>query len=116
MHAAVRDALEATYPCLGITCAHVGSLAASVDGFSSAASCNDGTRPAIAGYIPGSDVLEHNKIDLDQKAMETALSAGDWTAATSAYATGGNSQSKGSYRTLQGFSTGAQAKMYDGCP
>merc|ERR1719502_890582 len=115
-YAAVLTAMEAVYPCLGITCAHVGSLAASVDGFSSAASCNDGTRPAIAGYIPGSDVLEHNKIDLDQQAMESALSAGNWTAATSAYAEGGNSVSKGSYRTIKGFSTGAQAKMYDGCP
>ena len=66
--------------------------------------------------MPGSDVLEHNKIDLDQQAMESALSAGNWTAATSAYAEGGNSVSKGSYRTIQGFSTGAQAKMYDGCP
>ena len=70
----------------------------------------------IAGYYPGSDVVQHNRIDLDQAAMETALSAGDWTAATSAYAEGGNSLSKGSYRTIQGFSTGAQAKMYDGCP
>merc|ERR1719506_284666 len=29
---------------------------------------------------------------------------------------GGNSMSKGSFRTLQGFSTGAKSKMYDGCP
>merc|ERR1719506_1192709 len=29
---------------------------------------------------------------------------------------GGNSLSKGSFRTLQGFSTGAKSKMYDGCP
>ena len=60
--------------------------------------------PPIAGYVPGSDVSEHNKIDLDQKAMETALSsaagAGPWTAATNAYADGGNSLSKGSFRTL----------------
>ena len=32
------------------------------------------------------------------------------------YAVGGNSLSKGSYRTLKGFSTGAQKKMWDGCP
>merc|ERR1719353_1375558 len=102
--------MESTYACLGITCAHVGSLSASVAGFSAQASCQD-----IAGYIPGSDVLEHNKIDLDQKAMEDALKAGDWTAATSAYADGGNSLSKGSFRTIQGFSTGAEGKMYDGC-
>ena len=32
------------------------------------------------------------------------------------YAEGGNSLSKGAYRTLKGFSTGAQGKMYDDCP
>ena len=32
------------------------------------------------------------------------------------YAVGGNSLSKGKFRTLKGFSTGAQGKMYDGCP
>ena len=74
------------------------------------------TYAAIAGYNPGSDVTEHNKIDLDQAAMETALSSKDFTTATSHYANGGNSLSKGAYRTLKGFSTGAQAKMYDGCP
>ena len=103
--AEVKQAFESTYPCLGITCAHVGALPGT-------SSCS---LEPIAGYIPGSDVTEHNKIDLDQKDMETALSSGDWTAATSAYATGGNSQSKGSYRTLQGFSTSAQSKMYE-CP
>merc|ERR1719460_254409 len=67
---------------------------------------------AIAGYKACSDVTEHNKIDLDQKAMETALSAGDWTAATNAYAVGGNSKPAPPYRTIKGFSTAAQDKMY----
>merc|ERR1719182_571273 len=48
--------------------------------------------------------------------METELSAGNFTGAEHWYASGGNSVSKGSYRTLKGFSTGAQAKMYNGCP
>jgi Notch-like protein len=48
--------------------------------------------------------------------METALSTSDWTAATAAYAEGGSSTSKGKFFTLKGFSTGAQGKMYDGCP
>ena len=71
---------------------------------------------AIAGYKACSNVTDHNKIDLDQAAMEAALKAGDWATATQWYAVGGNSLSKGSFRTLQGFSTSAQAKMYDGCP
>ena len=47
---------------------------------------------------------------------EESLKDSDWAGATQAYSEGGNSVSKGSYRTLQGFSTGAYGKMYDGCP
>eukprot|EP00964_Phaeocystis_antarctica_P092874 scaffold59814_cov56-Phaeocystis_antarctica.AAC.2 len=72
----------------------------------------------IAGYVPGSNVTQHAKIDLDQKDMEAALiKAGNYTLAKQWYTLGGNSVlSKGSFRTLQGFSTGAQGKMYDNCP
>ena len=71
----------------------------------------------IAGYSPmGGSVKEHSEIDLDQKEMETALGAADWPTAKHWYTVGGNSMSKGSFRTLQGFSTAAQYKMYDGCP
>jgi len=38
-YANVLEAMESTYTCLGITCAHVGSLSASVSGFSAKASC-----------------------------------------------------------------------------
>ena len=69
---------------------------------------------AIAGYAPGSNVTKHNALDLDQREMTTELAASNWAGATHWYENGGNSESKGSYRTLQGFSTGAQAKMYDG--
>ena len=72
---------------------------------------------AIAGYDPmGGSVKEHNEIDLDQAEMETALGAADWDTAKQWYSVGGNSMSKGSFRTLQGFSTKAQWKMYEGCP
>ena len=74
------------------------------------------TYEAIAGYAPGSNVTEHNALDGDQAAMQTALSAANFSGANHSYSVGGHSASKGSYRTLQGFSTGAQAKMYDGCP
>jgi hypothetical protein len=73
----------------------------------------------IAGYAPGSDVTEHNSIDKDQLAMENALKEYDFVTAKKWYTAGGNSVSKGKFRTLQGFSTGAKAKMYDckiGCP
>ena len=73
---------------------------------------------AIAGYVPGSDVTQHNQIDLDQKEIETALAASpaDFSLAKTRYTVGGNSKTASPYRTLQGFSTSAQAKMYDGCP
>merc|ERR1719353_1894444 len=69
----------------------------------------------IAGYNPmGGSVKEHNEIDLDQAAMETALGTADWTVAKAHYSVGGNSKTSSPYRTLQGFSTGAKSKMYDG--
>merc|ERR1712087_144576 len=113
----VKSAFESVYPCLGITCVHVGGLK-NADGSlkdTKTAACTD-HGPAIAGYLPGSDVTEHNKIDLDQAAMENALSSANWVGAQQHYAVGSNSLSKGKYRTLKGFSTGAKAKMYDGCP
>ena len=115
--ASVKKALEEAYPCLGVSCAQVGELTSDGAGgtvdASKVAAC---TYAPIAGYIPGSDVIEHNKIDLDQKAMETALSSADFSAAQAVYQDGQNSQKSGGFRTLQGFSTGAQSKMYDGCP
>ena len=71
----------------------------------------------IAGYTPkGASVSEHAELDLDQKAMETALGLQDYTLAKTWYTVGGNSKTSSPFRTLQGFSTGAQAKMYDDCP
>ena len=116
---AVKEALEKTYACLGITCDMVGALGqVASDGLVDAsvgAKCTFAS-PPIAGYFPGSDVTQHNALDGDQKNMETALAAGDFPTATTHYATGGSSTSKGSFRTMKGFSTGAKGKMYDGCP
>ena len=61
-------------------------------------------------------VKEHSEIDLDQAAMETALGTANWATAKAWYSVGGNSKTAAPYRTLQGFSTSAQWKMYDGCP
>ena len=47
---------------------------------------------------------------------ELALKAGNFDLATTHYATGGSSMSGDKARTMKGFSTGAQGKMYDGCP
>merc|ERR1719483_1143960 len=111
---AVKAALEKTYSCLGITCAHVGGL---LNGDETAAeagmeACTHA--PYIAGYwaTGTGSVSEHNELDLDQAEMETALGAKDYPLAKTWYTVGGNSKTAAPFRTLQGFSTGAQAKMY----
>jgi hypothetical protein len=53
---------------------------------------------AIAGYEPGSNVVDHNALDRDQKAMEMAMSNGfltgnDFDLAKQIYEEGGNSKS-----------------------
>ena len=61
--------------------------------------CGDSPFPLqIAGFQPISNVYQHNKIDLDQKAMEEALGLDDFTEATKWYSKGGNSVSKGKFR------------------
>ena len=93
----VKAAFEDVYACLGITCDMVGGLLDGDSPYAGAGACTFQSAP-IAGYVPGSIVTEHNKIDLDQKAMETALKAKNYTGATDAYANGGNSVSKGKFR------------------
>ena len=115
---AVKAAFEDVYACLGITCAQVGGLTQAIDANVAAAAACTHQSAVIAGYVPGSDVTQHNQIDLDQKEIETALAASpaDFSLAKTRYTVGGNSKTASPYRTLQGFSTSAQAKMYDGCP
>ena len=76
---------------------------------------NQATFAPLAGYIPSSDVVQQNRIDLDMQIIDTAIQRSDWATATTVYSTGGNSMSLRGYRTLQGFSTTAQASMYSGC-
>merc|ERR1740117_1091032 len=113
--AAVKSALEDTYACLGITCDMVGALSGVIASQAATAAKCTHASTTIAGYFPGSDVTQHNALDGDQANMQTALKTADFTTATTAYATGGSSTSKGKFRTLKGFSTGAKGKMYDGC-
>merc|ERR1719311_942714 len=48
----------------------------------------------IAGYEPGSDVTQHNMLDLDQAEMETHLKLPDFAKAKAIYTLGGNSGAK----------------------
>jgi hypothetical protein len=102
--AAVRTAFEGTYDCMDITCADVGGYYDS-DAYKFEPCAT--VYKSIAGYAPGTSVVAHNKIDLDQKLMEEklALDTPDYVAAMSVYSTGGYSmKSSGSHRTIQGFS------------
>merc|ERR1719353_1181894 len=128
----VKAALESTYNCLGVTCAQVGGLLNSAkDGPEPGmAACThapyDANTPFIAGYAPGSSVVQHNQIDLDQKAIVAQVGSYNWDAAEEIYKNGGtsatndcgdgvmkNSCSKGAARTLRGFSTNAKARMFE---
>merc|ERR1740139_16784 len=124
----VKTAVEQSYPCLGITCGEVGGLVeeGTTDYRTDAAACVDSQQSQtyievytpIAGYSPGGNVVEHNAVDLDQRARENATNFGydDKTGVGYWYSVGGNSQkSGGKLRTIQGFSTGAKKKMYGGC-
>ncbi|EOD33070.1 hypothetical protein EMIHUDRAFT_455896 [Emiliania huxleyi CCMP1516] len=76
--------------------------------------------PDIAGYTPGSDVIKHANLDLDQQALEEALgeSTPNFDLAEDWYAVGGNSLSgkaPSGLRTMKGFSTSAEGKMYNDC-
>jgi hypothetical protein len=60
--------------------------------------------PAIASFVPGSDVTEHAAIDVDVSEMIDALAAGDWVGAWAKYSEGGNSRKGDGFRTVRGFS------------
>jgi len=67
----------------------------------------EGSYPKIAGYEPGSDVTQHNAIDLDQKEMEAhlGLAAGpDYEAAKAIYMYGANSGAHAQF-TVPGLAT-----------
>ena len=63
-------------------------------------------RDAIASYVPATDVVEHNEIDLDQKDIEDELkeSPKDFVGAKAIYANGANSQKSSGMRTIKGMS------------
>eukprot|EP00466_Bigelowiella_natans_P008936 jgi/Bigna1/133615/aug1.22_g8323 len=104
---------ESVYECLGISCKDVGGLLNE-----NGTSYLPGMEPCIsrlAGYRALTDVTEHSEIDLDQRAIETALSSDNFSAAYTSYSVGGNSvKGSGAIRTIQGFSTGAFPKMVTG--
>merc|ERR1719388_134011 len=92
--AAVKSAFEKTYACLGITCADVGGIIISgTEYYEGAEPCG---YQLIAGYAPGSDVSQHNLIDLDQSEMEMHLKVNDFAKAKAIYTLGGNSGAKAS--------------------
>jgi len=84
---AVKSAFEDVYACLGITCDMVGQLVEGSTAYAAIGNCPFQSAPMV-GYVPGSDVAAHAKIDLDQKKMEAALKADNFTGAAFWYANG----------------------------
>jgi len=58
---------------------------------SNAVLASAGLLAAITGYEPGSDVVQHSRIDLDQQEMEAHLGLEDFAAAKNIYQNGANS-------------------------
>ena len=116
-HAAVKAAFESVYECLGITCADVGGFDKTgpacadkstihdkswyYDGLERVA---DGVQGPIVGYVPASDVIEHNKIDLDVQSLAQLWNADDYAGAYAVYKNGKHSAKGDGKRTLKGFS------------
>eukprot|EP00091_Calanus_sinicus_P015623 TRINITY_DN3406_c0_g1_i4.p1 TRINITY_DN3406_c0_g1~~TRINITY_DN3406_c0_g1_i4.p1 ORF type:complete len:172 (-),score=33.16 TRINITY_DN3406_c0_g1_i4:61-552(-) len=69
----------------------------------------------IAGYLPNSDVMEHLKLDLDQRDFEDFLNSKNFSAASDIYVNGGNSMKSMKIRMLkplgQGFAKGAKVEQ-----
>ena len=73
--AAVKAALEGCYENMGITCANVGGYVNSDGTYRTGFAAGCTVAGTLAGYVPATDVVEHSEIDLDQRDIETALSA-----------------------------------------
>jgi len=128
--AAMRDAIYNNINAMGYTCEEIGTY-----NDDTGYTCTDSTTPTdycadftgtavqdkaqvsetrqeLAGYETVSDVQEHANIDLDQQVLEACKSeSGEdkFTCAAAAYESGGFSS--GGSRTIQGFSTNAEAKF-----
>merc|ERR1719160_2021731 len=91
--AAVKAAFESTYHCMGFSCDHVGGLwlGGDTNYHPGAEPCADHAK--IAGYAPGSSVVQHNQLDLDQAELEGFLKEKppNFAAAKKIYNQGGNS-------------------------
>jgi len=91
--AAVKAAFESTYHCMGFSCDHVGGLwlGGETNYHPGAEPCADHAK--IAGYAPGSSVVQHNQLDLDQAELEGFLKEKppNFAAAKKIYNQGGNS-------------------------
>merc|ERR1719281_1771115 len=112
-YAKLKEQVETTYPCLGITCEEVGvyqttagvakggmsvctdptTTSAALDLVAEGLKADKDTissgETAIAGYIPSSNVVPHSKVDLDMAEINTAVGSGDFATALFVYESGG---------------------------
>merc|ERR1719316_2285741 len=81
----LKEHVEKTYPCLGISCADVGAFQTSAGIYAGMEACT----VRIAGYLPATSVVKHSKVDLDMKEIADAIGAGNFTKAMFVYQNGG---------------------------
>jgi hypothetical protein len=117
-YAAFKTEVEKTYPCLGITCTHVGEFQSSSGVYPGMEKCTDGSASSatvanpevagaaadtfdltlanrdwkpIAGYNPSSSVVAHAKVDLDMEEIESFVKTeAGMASALFVYEKGGN--------------------------
>merc|ERR1719331_2863065 len=95
--AKLKQEVEKTYPCLGITCADVGEFQTTSGVYTGMEKCADaltddtvgGNHALIAGYKPATDVVPHSKVDLDMKEINDLVKAGSFADALFVYEKGG---------------------------
>jgi len=118
--AALKQEVEKTYPCLGITCADVGEFQTSTGVYTGMEKCADastevtpeeitddtvgGDHALIAGYKPATDVVPHSKVDLDMKEINDLVGAASFPEALFVYENGGGG--KCSADDISGAATG----------
>jgi len=104
-YSTVFEAFQSVYAALGVTCEDIGGL---LDTETTYIAGLEPCTNMISNYEPGSDVLQHSRIDLDVAQMGEYLADQDYTNAGTIYTQGENSLKSEGMRTLKAFSDNSE--------
>jgi hypothetical protein len=85
---AVKASLESVYGAIGISCSDVGGWADKTTSTGYATGMDPCSDNVIVGYSASNDVTQHQRLDLDQTALNTAAQKPDLDAAYAVYSKG----------------------------